>query len=703
MMVRLRGAGLLTTAVRLGVLLVAVASLGAARPAAAAEPYAYLPTASVTDGRFLTVAGAGLQTVAGHEILVKIAFSRDAAGVSEIGIFDGDTSGADQFYGPPTGRWDFGYARARFEIYADPDADGVGVGAPIASWTSDTMLDNAWSNLPVPRVPEAQAESGHYFYVLHVQLGDPTVTAANSFKMRTNGSLSLKDGSLGFMAPLWSDLDAHVIYPGNWDPDLNGDYDIWDMMSWAGIPTAYDGSWNFFLDVPSEISYLDVWDGDLDYGTTDVYVFEKDPVTGEDVLVYERDPVTGEVLFDELGQPIPKVLDPAKMDTDDLDTPNEVPSWATSTAAAAEGIADGYGYKATGDPEDDYPADIFSRPPSVQYEVIAPTGQIFPNFNPSGNVEWEQFRIDTEPFNPLLMDYHADRLPAGIYEIRMDGMDVSNLNAWRFFYPMLGVNEDGEPVAPLRPNAVGIWQDQDGDGRKPAAGEPSLPGIILQLVDANGNVVATTVTDSNGLYQFTPPVPGTYTVRIADANFLPGGPLERAWPTYGGFAQSVTIAGTATLTIDFGYYVPPLRPSLPSDDFGTIGFWKNWNNHFGSDFVDSLLRVIQYNSGVFGPNERFLEVNSSNLSDFLNTDKKPQQDKAAAQLLVAWLNALNGSMPMNYVVSLSGSEGSLYGAKLWRTRNFLYRSEQLIADARNASTLTNLLSRVNQTRRLLLF
>ena len=148
------------------------------------------------------------------------------------------------------------------------------------------------------------------------------------------------------------------------------------------------------------------------------------------------------------------------------------------TRNSAGHVAFGYG-EATGDPEDDYPSELFRRTPSVFYEVHTPNGLVFPNSNPSGNLEWEQFRIDTAPFDRDVMDFHADALPAGIYEIRLDGMDLSNLNAWRFFYSVLGVDSDGNPVPPLRPNPIGVWNDQDGDGQQ-IAGESGLPGITLR-------------------------------------------------------------------------------------------------------------------------------------------------------------------------------------------------------------------------------
>jgi uncharacterized repeat protein (TIGR01451 family) len=56
-----------------------------------------------------------------------------------------------------------------------------------------------------------------------------------------------------------------------------------------------------------------------------------------------------------------------------------------------------------------------------------------------------------------------------------------------------------------------VWHDQNRDGRRDT-GEPGVGGVTVTLYDANGAVVATTVTDTNGSYLFRNLVPGGYTV-----------------------------------------------------------------------------------------------------------------------------------------------------------------------------------------------
>jgi hypothetical protein len=65
--------------------------------------------------------------------------------------------------------------------------------------------------------------------------------------------------------------------------------------------------------------------------------------------------------------------------------------------------------------------------------------------------------------------------------------------------------------AEVTPSSVSgsVYLDIDGDGVK-GSGEAGLSGITISLLDSGGSVVATTITDSNGSYQFTGLSAGAY-------------------------------------------------------------------------------------------------------------------------------------------------------------------------------------------------
>jgi protocatechuate 3,4-dioxygenase beta subunit len=56
-----------------------------------------------------------------------------------------------------------------------------------------------------------------------------------------------------------------------------------------------------------------------------------------------------------------------------------------------------------------------------------------------------------------------------------------------------------------------VWNDLNGDGIQDP-GEPGFVGVTVTLYDSAGNVVATTITDASGNYQFDDLDPGTYSV-----------------------------------------------------------------------------------------------------------------------------------------------------------------------------------------------
>lgn len=66
-----------------------------------------------------------------------------------------------------------------------------------------------------------------------------------------------------------------------------------------------------------------------------------------------------------------------------------------------------------------------------------------------------------------------------------------------------------------------VWNDLNNDGRQDG-GEPGVAGIVVQLLDSIGTVLAADTTDSNGLYLFDSLSTGTYQVKII-ASSIPSG------------------------------------------------------------------------------------------------------------------------------------------------------------------------------------
>ena len=111
-----------------------------------------------------------------------------------------------------------------------------------------------------------------------------------------------------------------------------------------------------------------------------------------------------------------------------------------------------------------------------------------------------------------------------------------------------------------------VWLDEDWDGVQDA-GEPGIANVKVDLLDSGSNVLASTLTDFNGIYLFAGLAPGAYTVRV-DTNTL--APELVANPTFDPDAvtnhqTTVTLAsGLSVLTADFGYNWNPNHAPLGS-------------------------------------------------------------------------------------------------------------------------------------------
>jgi hypothetical protein len=83
---------------------------------------------------------------------------------------------------------------------------------------------------------------------------------------------------------------------------------------------------------------------------------------------------------------------------------------------------------------------------------------------------------------------------------QIGGRDYGNLNG---FNKGIGL-ADLEVICDAAPIEIGdrVWRDLDGDGIQDP-GESGIAGVTVRLYDADGNLVATQVTDANGQYRFT--------------------------------------------------------------------------------------------------------------------------------------------------------------------------------------------------------
>ncbi|QCR20475.1 SdrD B-like domain-containing protein [Agrococcus sp. SGAir0287] len=124
--------------------------------------------------------------------------------------------------------------------------------------------------------------------------------------------------------------------------------------------------------------------------------------------------------------------------------------------------------------------------------------------------------------------------------------------------PVGGVGTVEHGLVPTGQVGDTVFHDEDRDGVQDA-GEPGIEGVTVQLVDAQGNVVAETVTDADGRYLFEDVAPGDYVVRI-DLSTVP----EGYEVTQGTAEIAVTVGpGESVLTADFPLALPPIVAPAP--------------------------------------------------------------------------------------------------------------------------------------------
>lgn len=389
-------------------------ALGVANAQPGTGPFAAFPTQSVKDGRFLGFACAGLET---FEQSVRIDLAAPAETTTfNLDVFDGETGGAD---GSGRKHWDLGTRQLKLSLYADPLRTGntppenlIGIWFGNAAnptggalWTSSAaaMPDNDWWALTVTTAASARAPSGSYLYALVIETDGACAASEqleSSLKLATSGAVTFSFSHFGLLAGLRQVAnDVPILYPGSTvTAPATG--------SFLSAPTTYDGTFEFFFPLTAGQADLRLFDGDLDFGSGS-----------------------------RVGNPSGVSLD-ACVDTDDPGTPASYADFPFSTLGAEPEGSQGIGV-----PPDDNFRDIFRRgepgDPNrigcVRYELTDPEGHTYFNDNPSGNSEWEQFLIagsGSSSIEDADWLYPGETLPAGIWKVRIVGLDLANLNFW---------------------------------------------------------------------------------------------------------------------------------------------------------------------------------------------------------------------------------------------------------------------------------
>jgi len=398
-----------------------------------------IPSCTAEDGRFLAVTdGIGLDTLTDETLDLQI---RSPGGGYPLAFFDGEVSGAE-------GLWDanpFGLAvpRMTFTLWTDPEGDGVG-NDQVQVFSEEQMVDNDWVTFQMDDVPGAMSSSGEYIYLLRAELKFLVLAPGvrSVFKVGTGADVLIEvfQQPFAFISALLGFGELGIIYPECLGVDA---LPLPTACLESLANTTYDGDFRFFLLAREPQDELVIWDGDLDRGDWDGgNPDDDDPNTANDFTGLP--PWACEDGFapcTDDGGANPRLL---SVNFEGVARGNCLGGTRHGKSCRVLGdlaCPGGGSCSVTGNPPDDFAPtgaldlnDIWVRSGPIEYEVWGPDARLLAtNDNPSGNAEWERFRV------ALVDDGDADavveELPAGIYEVRVKNLDLENLNAFRFGLP----------------------------------------------------------------------------------------------------------------------------------------------------------------------------------------------------------------------------------------------------------------------------
>ena len=166
-----------------------------------------------------------------------------------------------------------------------------------------------------------------------------------------------------------------------------------------------------------------------------------------------------------------------------------------------------------------------------------------------------------------------------------------------------GGQSTGNDFVDDRPASLGdrVWLDQDGDGQQ-EAGDQNVAGVVVNLLNAEGNVVGTQTTNDSGNYLFTNLEAGTYSVQFikptglefTTANTGADGTDSDASQATGQTGPYTLVSGEENRTVDAGLVQPAPQPGRLS---GTV-YEDRDNNGSGDVPLAGVLIVLKTAAGV---------------------------------------------------------------------------------------------------------
>ncbi|MEM7534144.1 MAG: SdrD B-like domain-containing protein, partial [Chloroflexota bacterium] len=132
-----------------------------------------------------------------------------------------------------------------------------------------------------------------------------------------------------------------------------------------------------------------------------------------------------------------------------------------------------------------------------------------------------------------------------------------------------GTDNDTLDAGVVRPGSIGdkVWLDENNDGIQDP-NEPSFAGVVVNLLDENGNEIATATTDEDGNYEF-PVLPGTYIIEVEEPNGFVLSPQDEGTDDTVDSDPDPTTGRTDPITVESGEEIDTVDTGLGG--LGSIG------------------------------------------------------------------------------------------------------------------------------------
>lgn len=170
-----------------------------------------------------------------------------------------------------------------------------------------------------------------------------------------------------------------------------------------------------------------------------------------------------------------------------------------------------------------------------------------------------------------------------------------------------------------------------------------ISGIRIDLEETGDSCY----TNPEGYYYFYDIEPNE-TSACPTPDYLVGMDLTgTTWTTHSTVDQSVKVPEGGQGRADFTVY---------EDTYGnqprTIGYWKNWKNHYTRDEMQALVDKVRLGSGELS------NLTVDDVYTFIQVDKSTSmRAKARAQYVAFWLNVVSGNLGLSTTVNVSSVSG----------------------------------------------